>query len=196
MCTVMNAFKIRNFFKKSHFNYSFQVTQAKLLGLYFITQQASYYYIVIKPRKNQLAPRVCEPCLLMHALHHIRRIIASLQLFSIQSFSSMGGEYIVRCKEHKQQSLYHCLEYHLIIFVLGFIEPQPKEVVEQESQDVALCPNSESSEDIKESDDQKQTENLTNSPTGMVIICFISLFLKTGHYVLLEYGRWYWVLKV
>lgn len=42
---------------------------------------------------------------------------------------------------------------------------------------MVLFPKSESSVEIKEFANQKQTENLTKSPTGMVIICF----LKTGH---------------
>lgn len=88
--------------------------------------------------------------------------------------------------------MHHGPECHLIIFVLDFLDTQPTEVVGQESSNKVLFPKSESSGDIKESTNQKQTEHLTKSPTGMVIICF----LNTGHDVLLEYGRWYWVLKV
>lgn len=82
------------------------------------------------------------------------------------------------------------------IFVLGFPDSQSKAVSELDSSNTPSLPEEQSSVVFKESTNQKQTENLTNSTAGMAVIGFISWFLRTEHYSFSEYGQWYCGLKV
>lgn len=75
---------------------------------------------------------------------------------------------------------------------MGFLDSQPNEDSEQESSDTLSLPKLESFVATKESAKQNQTENVTKPPEGMAVIYFVSLFSKTGHHVLLEYGKWQW----
>ncbi|XP_015419028.1 PREDICTED: sperm-associated antigen 17 [Myotis davidii] len=71
-----------------------------------------------------------------------------------KTFQSQKGEDVSKTTEKNTCGLHP-----------GFLDPQPKEVVEQEPSDRAFSSKSESSVNIKEFANQKETENLSKSPT-------------------------------
>ncbi|XP_070252628.1 sperm-associated antigen 17 isoform X3 [Myotis yumanensis] len=71
-----------------------------------------------------------------------------------KTFQSQKGEDVSKTTEKNTSGLHP-----------GFLDPQPKEVVEQGPSDRAFSPKSESSVNIKEFANQKETENLSKSPT-------------------------------